>query len=59
MFIIYYLYWQTEPEGHFVPYIYKKSNELSGFVRGTLLPAQTSGELYVAGYGLRTAKNGV
>ncbi|WP_316831471.1 hypothetical protein [Pedobacter aquatilis] len=40
MFMIYYLYWQTEPEVHFVPYIYKKSNELSGFVRGTLLPAQ-------------------
>lgn len=40
MFMIYYLYWQTEPEVHFVPYIYKKSNELSGFVRGLMLPTQ-------------------
>lgn len=40
MFMIYYLYWQSEPKVHFVPYIYKKSNELSGLVRGLLLPAQ-------------------
>lgn len=40
IFMIYYLYVQTEPEVHFVPYIYKKSNELSGFVRGLMLPAQ-------------------
>lgn len=40
IFMIYYLYWQSEPEVHIVPYIYKKSNELSGFVRGLMLPAQ-------------------
>jgi len=39
-FMIYYLYWQSEPEVHFVPYIYKKSNEFSGLFRGLLLPAQ-------------------
>lgn len=40
IFMIYYLYMQTEPKVHFVPYIYKKSNELSGFVRGFMLLAQ-------------------
>ena len=40
IFMIYYLYMQTEPKVHFVPYIYKKSNELSGFVRGFILLAQ-------------------
>lgn len=40
IFMIYYLYWQTEPEVHFVPYIYKKSNGLSGLVRTLMLPSQ-------------------
>jgi len=40
IFMIYYLYWFSEPKVHFVPYIYKKSNELSGVVRGLLLPFQ-------------------
>jgi len=38
--MIYYLYWQTEPKVHFVPYIYKKSNDYSGIVRGIILPVQ-------------------
>jgi hypothetical protein len=41
--MIYYLYWFSEPKVHFVPYIYKKSNELSGIIRGLLLPAQIIG----------------
>jgi len=40
MIMIYYLYWQTEPKVHFIPYIYKKSNDFSGIVRALLLPAQ-------------------
>jgi hypothetical protein len=38
--MIYYLYWFSEPKVHFVPYIYKKSNEFSGIARGLLLPFQ-------------------
>jgi len=41
--MIYYLYWFSEPKIHFVPYIYKKSNELSGIIRGLILPAQIFG----------------
>ncbi|MEJ7560770.1 MAG: hypothetical protein WKF66_20835 [Pedobacter sp.] len=41
--MIYYLYWFSEPKVHFVPYIYKKSNELSGIIRGLFLPAQIIG----------------
>ncbi|SER11310.1 hypothetical protein [Pedobacter rhizosphaerae] len=40
IFMVYYLYLQSEPEVHFVPYIYKKSNELSGVVRSLLISAQ-------------------
>ncbi|WP_316809400.1 hypothetical protein [Pedobacter agri] len=39
-FMIYYLYWHTAPDIHFVPYIYKESNALSGFIRALMLPAQ-------------------
>jgi hypothetical protein len=39
-FLVYYLYWQSEPKVHFVPYIYKKANELSGPVRSIFLPLQ-------------------
>jgi hypothetical protein len=40
---IYYLYWQTEPKVHFIPYIYKKANDFSGIARGILLPLQVIG----------------
>jgi hypothetical protein len=43
LYMIYYLYWFSEPKVHFVPYIYKKSNELSGIIRGLFLPAQIIG----------------
>ncbi|WP_316797368.1 hypothetical protein [Pedobacter agri] len=39
-FMIYYLYWHTAPDIHFVPYIYKESNALGGFIRALMLPAQ-------------------
>lgn len=38
--LVYYLYWYSEPKVHFVPYIYKKANDLSGIVRTILLPTQ-------------------
>ncbi|WP_294276820.1 hypothetical protein [uncultured Chryseobacterium sp.] len=39
-FLDYYLYWYSEPKVHFVPYIYKTSNNFSDLVRATFLPAQ-------------------
>lgn len=38
--MVYYLYFFTEPEYRWVPYIYKKANELSPIVRTVLLSAQ-------------------
>ncbi len=46
MVMIYYLYWQTDPKVHFIPYIYKKSNDFSGIIRGTLLPIQIISGLF-------------
>lgn len=39
-FLIYYLYCYTEPQSHFIPYIYKKANDFSGIMRLLLLPSQ-------------------
>lgn len=38
--LIYYIYCQTEPNGHFVPYIYKEANGLSTLMRVIFLPLQ-------------------
>lgn len=45
-FLDYYLYWYSEPEVHFVPYIYKTSNDFSDFVRAVFLPAQLIAGLF-------------
>lgn len=63
-FLDYYLYWYSEPAVHFVPYIYKTSNDFSDFVRATFLPAQLIAGLFCiwlwTGYSKRKkAENGI
>lgn len=54
-FLVYYLYWYSEPEVHFVPYIYKKANEFSGMFRGLFLPMQIIAGLLAAISWIRAA----
>ena len=53
--VVYYLYFYTTEE-RWIPFIYKKGNELSPFFRGTLVPAQLVVGLVSIGYGVKALK---
>ncbi|MCK7556053.1 hypothetical protein MKQ70_13900 [Chitinophaga sedimenti] len=57
--LVYYLYLWTDPEYHWVPFIYKKANELSPLMRGLFVPLQLLAAVGLMWSAFRNRKKGV
>lgn len=57
--LVYYLYLWTDPEYHWVPFIYKKANELSPLMRGLFVPLQLLAAVGLTWSAFRNRKKGV